>query len=145
MYFVFCLATITANIQYFWLFLNIQIKYCWKSLISFLKYNCTLHNIYFPLHYWQFFMTTSSRNMVYFSELLTVKYVNLNLWLNVNLSFTDLVLYEWKIRFKIGSLRCVKYNFEKKPNLTILTSAESQKFYFSTRIASIQPSSKITY
>ena len=90
-------------------------------------------------------MTTPSRSMVYFSDLLTVKYVNLFLWLTVYVDFTDLVLYEWKIGFKIGSLRCVKYNFEKKSNLTILTSIESQKFYFSTTITSIQPSSKNTY
>ena len=38
------------------------------------------------------------------------------------------VLCEWKISFKTGSLRCVKYT-EKKPNLTILTSLKSQVFF----------------
>ena len=32
----------TANIQYFWVYLGIQIKYSWQSIISLLKY-CTLY------------------------------------------------------------------------------------------------------
>ena len=40
-----------ANIQYFWGFLDIQIKYGWKSIISFLKHR-TQHKIHFALQYW---------------------------------------------------------------------------------------------
>ena len=38
--------------QYFWVFLDIQIKYSWKSIISLLKY-CTLHKTHLALQYWQ--------------------------------------------------------------------------------------------
>ena len=42
----------TANIQYFWAFLDIPIKYSWKLIISFLKYY-TLHKTHFALQDWQ--------------------------------------------------------------------------------------------
>ena len=81
--FFFCLAAMifsvnTANIQYFWVFLDIQINYNWKSIISLLKY-CTLQKTHFALQCWQpyFFMTTPTRNTVYFSSFLAVKYVSL--------------------------------------------------------------------
>ena len=38
--------------QYFWVFLDIQIKDSWKSIISLLKY-CTLRKAHFELQYWQ--------------------------------------------------------------------------------------------
>ena len=41
----------TANIQYFWVFLDIQINYSWKSVIILPKH-CTLHKTYFALQYW---------------------------------------------------------------------------------------------
>ena len=49
-------------------------------------------------------------------------------WGPVYTSWRFWVLCEWKISFKTGSLRCVKYT-EKKPNLTILTSLKSQVFF----------------
>ena len=94
--FFFCLAAMifsvnTANIQYFWVFLDIQINYNWKSIISLLKY-CTLQKTHFALQCWQpyFFMTTPTRNTVYFSYFLAVKYVSLILWLKVYVAFNDL-------------------------------------------------------
>ena len=68
---------IIANIQYLWLFLDIQIKYSWKAIISLLKY-CTLHETHFALQYWQpyFFHDYSYQAYFYFSYLLAVKYVN---------------------------------------------------------------------
>ena len=35
-------------------------------------------------------MTTPTKNMVYFSDMLAVKYVNLILWLKVHVAFNDL-------------------------------------------------------
>ena len=57
--------------------------------------------------------------MVYFSVLLSVKHVNLILWLKVYVAFNDLhnlkiLICERKMIFKIGSLRYVKY-IEQKP------------------------------
>ena len=122
-----CLAAMvfkvnTANIQYFWLFLDIQIKYSWNSKISLIKH-CTLHKIHFAKQYCQtyFFMTTLIRNMVYFSDLLAVKYVNLILRLKVYVRFND-----------FHNLKILRFMWrkntldEKKPSLTILTSLKSQ-------------------
>ena len=41
-----------ANIQCLWLFLDIHMKYNWKSIIGLLKYY-TLHKTHFALQYWQ--------------------------------------------------------------------------------------------
>ena len=121
--------------QYFWVFLDIQIKYSWKSIISLLKY-CTLHKTHFalqPIDNHIFFMTSPNRNTV-FLDLLAVKYVNLTLWLKVYIASNNLhilkiriELCKWKISFQITSLRFVKY-IEKKPNLTILPSLKSKNF-----------------
>ena len=61
-----------------------------------------------------FFMRTPTRNVVYFSDLLAVKHVNLILWLKEYVALNYLhnlkiLLCEWKISFKTGSLRCAKY------------------------------------
>ena len=113
--------------QYFWVFLDIQIKYSWKSIISLLKY-CNLHKTYFVLQYWQpYFFHDFSYQEHDFLDLLAVKNVNLTFWLKVYIAFNDLhilqiviVLCKWKIGFKISSLRFVKY-IDKKPKLTIFT------------------------
>ena len=36
-------------ILHFWVLLDVQTKYIWKSIISILKY-CTLHETHFALH-----------------------------------------------------------------------------------------------
>ena len=58
--------------------LNIQIKYIWKSIISVRKY-CTLNKITFHciIDNHTFFLIIPTQNIVYFSDSLAVKYVNL--------------------------------------------------------------------
>ena len=93
-FFVSCLAdgvlvqVNTANIQYIWLFLDFQIKYSWKSIISLLRY-C----IYFtkdPLCTSVlttiFFLWLALPGMFVYLSGLAVKYVNLILWLKVSTS-----------------------------------------------------------
>ena len=73
-----------CKIWYLWLFLDIQIKYSWNIFSSLLKY-CTLHKTQFGLQYWQLYFFSwvlLPGILVYFSNLLTVKNVNLILWLN---------------------------------------------------------------
>ena len=90
----------TANIQYFWIFSDIQITQ--DPLCT-----AVLSAIFF-------FMTTPTRNSCHFSVLLAVKHVYLILWHKKYVAFNDLyhlktLLCECKMSFKIGSLRCVKY------------------------------------
>ena len=88
----------TADIQYSWIFLDIQIMQdplCTAvlTILFFRDYSNQKYGLFFS-------------------------FVGLMLWLKVCVAFTDLqnltiVLYECKMSFKMGNLRCAKY-VEKK-------------------------------
>ena len=68
--FCFCLAAVVVqvntanNIQYLWLFLDIQIKYSWKSII--VSWNTVLYTrpiLHFRIDNRTFFMATTTRNI----------------------------------------------------------------------------------
>ena len=68
--FYFCLAAVVIQVGKYWkysvfiIIFRYSEKYCWKSIISILKY-CTLHKTNFVLQYWQthFFSTTPTTNI----------------------------------------------------------------------------------
>ena len=87
--FCFCLAAVVVqvntenNIQYLWLFLYIQIKYIWKSII--VSSNTVLYTIpilHSVLTTTFFSWSLNHEILVYFSDLLAAN-VNLILWLKV--------------------------------------------------------------
>ena len=95
----FCLAAVSSSCKYckhsalmiiFW---YIKIKYSWKLIISLLKY-CTLHKTQFALQYIDHHIfllwLILPGILVYFSDLLAVKNVNLVLWLKVHVAFNGL-------------------------------------------------------
>ena len=68
--FFFCVAAVVTqvntanNIQYLWLFLDIQIKYTWKSII--VPENTVLYTrpiLHFSIDKYIFFMATTTRNI----------------------------------------------------------------------------------
>ena len=76
--------------QYFWVYLDIQINYRWKLIISVLKY-CTLYKTHLVLQYWQpYLFHDFSYNEYSFLDLLASKYVDLTLLLKVYVTFNDL-------------------------------------------------------
>ena len=132
----------TANIQYF--FLDIQIKYSWKSINSLLKY-CTLHKtcsttvlttIYFFYYCYQ----------KYFSHLLTVKDVNLILGLKLYVALTDLRILKilsvvwmkkfWNRQLKVCEIYWGKTKFDH------FKWSKIRNFCLSTMTVNTQPSSK---
>ena len=100
-----CLAMVafkvnTGNLQYFLIFLDIHMT---QNLLCTPELTTTFFHEY-----------SCQRNMVYFSDLLAVKHVNLILWLEEYVALNYLhnlkiLLCESKISFKRDSLRCVKY------------------------------------
>ena len=77
------------------IFRYIEIKYSWKLIISLLKY-CTLHKTQFALQYIDHHIfllwLILPGILVYFSDLLAVKKVNLILWLQVQVAFDGLYI-----------------------------------------------------
>ena len=135
--------------QYVWVFLDIQVKYSWESIISLLKC-CTFHKTHFALHYWQPYIFHDFSYQEYsYLDLLVVEYVNLTLWLKVYVAFNDLrilkiliVLYKWKISFKMSGLIKVCEIYWEKTKYDHFTWSKIPKFTSSTMVVTIQSSSK---